>query len=637
MYGITEALREQSLVSPFSLDNFPFTPMDPHGLTGTSILDYDGDGDLDIFATNGPGGANALYKNKLSETGTLTFVDVAAAAGLEAVAMDAAGSCHGDIDNDGDPDLMVLGRGEASRLYENQGDGTFVELVGAGVGGGTRTQASCSMGDIDNDGLLDIAVAAAFDNTLMLPILAEPYALNEPNMLWHNQGNGTFVDIAEAAGLYDLDGIPPGQHTITWAITIVDVDQDGDQDIVHADDQGAMPTPKWDPINGVERGMVQVFLNDGTGSFESEAVYDRPESPGSWMGLAFGDMNCDGDLDMYATNFGDYNLPVMNIPYEKGDQASRMLWGVGAGSFADEPIDSASSFGWGTAMFDADNDGDLDIVYDGGVDVFPLAFRDNPGILLENKGCGEGFEVQLATELEPLGNRNLRRNVRGLAMGDLDRDGFVDLVNAANYEAPAPIPLVPGPATYDDVLDDTACFIPTMNPGDLPGELVWSGVEFEHGNLGVELNDGNNNNSVTIRPMGTVDLTADGVVNRDGIGAIISFTPKNGDTVAMPITGGTSHSASHATEAYFGLGKRKWGEVEVLWPGGVRNRVYGVKKGSNLLLPEIPCSYDDAWSSFSEYRSCVVGSLNELKDEGVLSHAQAIHLKVSAFIAYFDC
>ena len=111
------------------------TPMKPHGQPGIALLDYDKDGDLDMYVTNGPGRDNSLYQNQLKQTGQTTFVDRGASAGVGATDMDSTGVCFGDIDNDGDEDLYVLGRMEANRLFRNNGNGSFTNITStAGVG-----------------------------------------------------------------------------------------------------------------------------------------------------------------------------------------------------------------------------------------------------------------------------------------------------------------------------------------------------------------------------------------------------------------------------------------------------------------------------------------------------------------------
>src|SRR5262249_32041070 len=154
-----------------------------------AVFDYDKDGDLDIFVTNGPGRAPSLYRNSFAQNGHVTFTDVAAAAGLGASDQDGMGVCYGDIDNDGDEDLLVLGRMEPSRLYRNEGNGTFTNITStAGVGGGARSHTSCSMGDVNGDGLLDIFVGDAYDWSQKFAIYSNTFGYGQPNELYINNG-----------------------------------------------------------------------------------------------------------------------------------------------------------------------------------------------------------------------------------------------------------------------------------------------------------------------------------------------------------------------------------------------------------------------------------------------------------------
>ena len=136
-YSLLRELYDESLENPFTLDEvFARTPHRPGGFPGVALLDYDGDGDLDIYVTNGPGSANGLFSNQLTETGRLGFVDLSASSGADATDLDSNGVCFGDLDNDGDEDLYVLGREAENRLYENIGGG-FVEVLKHGAEGGT--------------------------------------------------------------------------------------------------------------------------------------------------------------------------------------------------------------------------------------------------------------------------------------------------------------------------------------------------------------------------------------------------------------------------------------------------------------------------------------------------------------------
>ncbi|MCZ6536101.1 MAG: CRTAC1 family protein [Chloroflexi bacterium] len=630
---VMETFRQQSLQQPLRLTDLPAMPHRVYGISGVAILDHDRDGDLDIYVTNGPGAPNSLYSNQLIESGSVTFLDVAESAGVAATDQDSTGVCYGDTDNDGDHDLLVLGRSEPNRLFENQADGTFTEVLASGVGGGDLSSVSCSLGDVNGDGLLDVVVANTFDFATLFAIFAEPFNLNQHNQLFINQGGNTFTDASASSGIQNLAGFPPdaeGAAAITWAVSVVDVDLDGDVDIIFADDQGAMPPTLG---GGVDRGFIHVLLNDGAGNFTDRPVIDTPAATGGWMGLGFGDFNCDGHLDMFGSNFGDYNIPAMAMPYELGEQPSRWLLGTGDGSFTDPGVGDlvASVFGWGNAVFDYDNDGDSDIVFNGGLEMNFMTFADNPGVVLRNQDCSSNFTFEDGV----FDTDYIRLNVQGLAVGDLNQDGFVDIVTASNVAVPEAFPLIPSPAKYDSVFDSTAFFTPQFAPS--PEGFTWTEANLAPGIMTIEINSGQSENGwISLTAVGSVDLTDVGRVNRDGIGAVVFFTPENGDTVITPIQGGSSFASQHSLEVNFGLGSAKQGTVEVLWPGGVRNRLYGISAGERVVIPEIPCSFSGEWSNQAEYEACVGVALADLVSAGIISDSDIERYSSSALQAFLE-
>ena len=611
------------------------TPNAPRGEPGVAIFDFNNDGALDIFVTNGPGAGNKLYKSLLRETGRLEYVDVAVHAGVAAPEMDATGVCYGDINNDGYEDLYVLGRNEPNRLFINNDGDTFTEApAAAGVGGGTFTHTSCSMGDINGDGLLDIVVANSYDWSNQLPIFAEPFLLNQPNQLFLNNGDGTFTDVSDSSGLRNLAGLPQGVATITWAIAMVDYDLDGNIDIVHADDQGALPPARY---GGIDRGLIHLLHNDGIGTFTDQAVAAGTNKSGGWMGLAFGDFNSDGSLDFFATNFGDYGLTTFPFLYQRGDFTSRWFLGQPGGTFTDPGVGElrVSPFGWGTAALDSDNNGTTDLVYFGHIDVGPFIVTDNPGVLLQNDGTAH-FQFDAASFASTNYNR---REVFGVAAGDLNDDGFDDVVTVSAMDIPDSVPLTRYPVSlppnaYGSPFDATAYFVEQFRPIG-PGTFVWNGYEFANGTLQVQINSADSGNGwVKLRTRGSVGTLINGRVNRDGIGAVVTFWPDGGLPVMKPIIAGDSFGSASGLWAGFGLGRARKGTVEIRWPGGARNRLYDVHAGERIIFPEIPCSYSDATVGFAEYRACVDSALIELTNASVLRPADAARFLSSALRAF---
>ena len=605
-------------------------PIHVPGKGGVLLVDYDGDGDIDIFATNVAGKGNSLFQNQLSNGGGLTFIDVAAEAKIDDPEHQGSGACYADIDNDGDHDIFIVGDDDTHRLYQNAGDGTFNDITlssGTVLTSSRKGGTSCAFGDIDNDGLVDLHVAHAWDFDTGIACFAVPFAQNIGNELFHNRGDNIFTDVSLTSGIQQAGVVPPGAQTITWSTTMVDYDQDGDLDLFNADDNCGMPPAA---LGGVDRGLIQLWNNDGAGNFSNVTVAAGTNKPAQWMGMDFADFNHDGNLDFFATAMGDYMFPALGAPIPLGASASRMFVSNGDGSFSDLGVGSlaATPFGWGVVAEDFDNDGDTDVIFSGGIDLGIVVSADNPGAVLLNDGTGTFIADNAA-----LGGRGTRQNVQGVAAGDLNGDGLVDLVTTANFDMPDHFPLILSPGQFGSSFDASAFFVPTMNPVG-PGLLSWSGLEYHPGSMRVELNQTvTAYQSVSLSLVGSVGLINGGSVNRDGIGAVVSFTPKGGNTAIKPVTGGASHIAQSSHALNFGVGMANQGVVDILWPGGVRNRLYGVQSGESVVMPEIPCSIDTK-SSIVKYRECVKKSLDSLKAVGIVSNKARKRLLDSALRAY---
>ncbi|MEM6456105.1 MAG: CRTAC1 family protein [Acidobacteriota bacterium] len=621
--------------------DFAIGPHKAHGAPGVAIFDFDGDKDLDLYVTNGPGAANSLFVNQLTETGAFGFRDMATEAGVAAIEQDSTGVCFGDTDNDGDQDLMVLGGIDTNRFFENLGNGTFSEITGpAGLTSTLRSTSSCAMGDVNNDGYLDIVVAnthTSWDNVLALVV---PFAFNEHNELYINQGGNTFSEEAAQRGLYSLAGLAPdaaGAAGLSWVTSMVDYDRDGDVDIFVGDDQGAIEPPKY---GGFPYGFFHLFENDGAGNFVDVTVDRTANYTGSWMGFAFGDWNCDQRIDFFGTNLGDYTGSTLRVgrPNENGDFASQWYLQQADGTFMNPGQGDmvASVFGWGTSSFDYDNDGDPDIVYYGGFDPGFFVDASNPGVMMQNQGCSANFRYDgdvFATSTD-----HARRKVQGSAVGDLNRDGFMDIVSVSHFDIPEDLPLQRHPAQYGGPLDSAAMYLETHEPTPNPETFIPKGMAMENGSLAVEINSGNNgNNWNSVELMGTKGMTANGQVNRDGIGALVHLRTPQGKAVMVPVLGGSSYASQDALAVNFGLGDERRGFVDVQWPGGTWNRLYTVRRGERVTFPEIPCSYRaDYANGFGEYWTCVSGALGELRGADAIGDDDFLRFFVSAVRAYFD-
>jgi hypothetical protein len=392
---------------------------------GVAFFDYDKDGWLDILLLNGsrlegfpPGQepSNRLFHNNRDGT----FIDITEKAHLVHGGW-AQGVCIGDYDNDGFEDLFVTYWGQ-NALYHNNGNGTFTNVTSeAGLlGEGTRWSTGCTFLDYDRDGYLDLFVSnyLVFDLKTAPDPGGNPYctyrglAVNcgprglqgEKNQLYHNNRDGTFTDVSEKAGITN----PHGYYGLT--AVAADFDNDGWPDIYVADDV----TPSI------------LYRNNHDGTFTDIAVmagcaFDSNGRSMSGMGVAIGDYDCDGWLDLFRTNFS-------------GETPS-LYHNDGKAQFTDVTYASGVAkydrfVGWGCGFFDPDNDGWPDLFYCNG-SVYPeleTAGKDvkyfQPRVLYRNlqNGQFEDVSARAGTSI------SAPARSMGCAFGDFDNDGDVDIV-----------------------------------------------------------------------------------------------------------------------------------------------------------------------------------------------------------------
>ena len=625
-----EAAFAEYMALPATLDTATFinygTDLRPHaarGMPGLALFDYDNDGDLDLYVTNGPGTPNSLYANQFSQTGQVTFIDVAAAAGVEATAPEGGGVCYGDIDNDGDQDLYVVTVAAPNVLYENQGDGTFVDITeAANAGAPIRYSTACSFADFNGDSLLDVVISNTFNDWIQrLPFRPGPtYANFEHNVVLMNTGDNHFVDVSNEVGIENVSNMDqPGTSgaALSWVVTTFDYDLDGDVDILFGDNQGPSPV-EGDPTQ--ERGFLRLYSNDGTGHFDEVTLDVGLNIMGGWMGLDTGDLNCDGRMDFFGTNIGwpsgEPSRPMIQRPNGTFED-------VGVGDLKMTP------FGWGVSLFDYDNDGDSDVIYHGGFGTTSGWLAGNGGVVLQNTGNCSGI-LDWDEAAVPFDHRT--RMVNGVAAGDLNHDGFEDVVTvAAEHIVPAIYLSMTGPPffvnpAFGSPFEPTARFEAShapfpagswtrLSPTDDNGVVIPQPL----GAVVVELNSGDNgNNWVDISLMGTAGLIDGGAVNRDGIGSTVFFTPDGGKTSARPIAGGASFGSQDALSAGFGLGEATSGVAVVQWANGVQNRLV-VNAGERLTLPEVPCDFSRAGRDLINYYACVQQATSDMVDAGLMT------------------
>ena len=396
---------------------------------GVAFYDYDNDGWLDIFLVNGtrlegfpPGQAptNRLFKNNRDGT----FTDVTAKAGLAHSGW-GQGVCIGDYDNDGYEDLFVAYFGK-NALYHNNGDGTFTDVTErAGVAGnGKRWNSGCAFVDYDRDGKLDLFVANYIDLDLATAAVPEsgpclykgvmvacgPPGLNGgKNILFRNNGDGTFTDVSQNSGILEANG------TYGLGVLTGDFDNDGWPDIYVANDSA--PSALYQ--NQKNGKFVDIALEAG-------CALSADGKPQAGMGVSAADYDLDGNLDIVKTNFA-------------GDTPS-LYHNLGRATFEDATFPAGLGkhtqyLGWGCGFFDFDNDGWPDILICNG-HVYPeveqlrteagyeqrkLLYRNLRNGKFEDisESAGPGISVPSAS--------------RGCAFGDFDNDGDVDfVVNCVN-------------------------------------------------------------------------------------------------------------------------------------------------------------------------------------------------------------
>ena len=399
--------------------------------SGTALFDYDNDGDLDVFLVQGgsleaaavttPHPAGRLFRNDLKRgpdgTSLLRFTDVTDRAGIVWLSY-GMGAAVADYDNDGDLDLFVTAFGPDA-LFRNNGDGTFTDVTGqAGVSDPVWSTSAAFL-DYDRDGDLDLFVANYLDFTIadnkrcFDAVGARDYCSPRsyrpvPDRLYRNEGNGRFSDVTQSSGVIKADGAGLGVST-------GDYNSDGWLDIYVAND--ATNNQLW--INRRDGTFVDEGLLSGT------AVSAAGNPEGS-MGIASGDVDADGDEDLFVTNIiGETFALYMNDGAGTFEDV-RARWGLA------KP--TAAFTGFGTNWLDYDNDGWLDLfIANGAVNVIEaLRGQPNPFRMKNQLFQNTGNRRFVETTAEA-GSAFDRADIgRGAAFGDVDNDGDTDIVVTAN-------------------------------------------------------------------------------------------------------------------------------------------------------------------------------------------------------------
>jgi hypothetical protein len=481
---------------------------------GVALLDYDNDGYLDIYVVNGaaipslekegPQYKNRLYRNNHD----LTFTDVTDKAGVAGSGY-GMGVAIGDYDNDGQPDIF-LANVTGNQLFHNNGNETFADVTAkAGVGGGKwkgqkMWSVSAAWLDYNNDGLLDLFVTnyvewevnhdpvcmAGKERAYCDPKWYKPL----PNTLYRNNGDGTFTDVSEETGISQHLGKGMG-------VAIADFDGDGYPDVFVANDK----SPNF------------LFHNLGGKKFEEIAelagvAVSADGKPISSMGVDFRDVNNDGKPDLWYTALEKESFPLLlydsNMLFDDATARSGVGWAT------------MKMSGWGNGIYDFDNDGWKDLfvarghVLDNSERVMSWPYP-QPNSVLRNMGNGKFEDVSAGIGAD----FQVPAVHRGVAFGDLDNDGRIDVVVSA-----------------------------------IGGQL-----EVFH-NL-----TQNKDHWIELKLVGKKS-------NRMGIGARVTVTGDDGLVQHNHVTTSVGYSSSSDSRVHFGLGaaSAKVNEIEILWPSGIR-------------------------------------------------------------------
>ena len=494
---------------------------------GAAIFDYDGDGQNDILLVNGTRlqlrtGEDTtlqLYHN----SGNGRFSDVSAKAGFSKSAW-FQGVCVGDYDNDGHPDFLVTAYGQ-NTLYRNGGNGTFADVTRSAnlPVAGIRYGSGCTFVDYDRDGYLDLFVSNYVDLDLAktphpgtadtcrwtgIPVMCGPRGLPlAHNILYHNNRDGTFTDVSESAGI-----LKPGGRYSLGAVA-ADLEGDGWPDIYVACDM----TPSL------------LFHNLHNGTFEERGTeagvaFNFDGSLQAGMGVAVGDYDGDGRLDIVKTNFSG-DLPSL-FHNDDGKFFTDLSREAGLGT--------KQLLGWGVAFLDFDDDGWQDLIIANG-HVYPE---------VEGKQLADTYLQQTLLyrnlhngKFEDVTNRAgpafaVQRPARGLAVGDIDGDGRPEIV--------------------------------VVNMNSTPSLLK---------------NNGSHGHYLNLALTGTKS-------NRSAIGARVTLT-SGGRKQVSEVMSGTSYFSQNSFTLHFGLGELvKVDAVEIRWPSGIIQNIAALPADQTLHVVE---------------------------------------------------
>lgn len=498
--------------------------------SGAGFADIDDDGDLDLYIVNIPGpftaeqhtdtgSTNVLYRNE----GNGRFTDITEAAGVGHHGF-GMGCVFADYDGDADLDLYLTNYGP-NVLYRNEGNGTFTDVTETAKVGCELWSTGAAFADVDGDTDLDLYVCnyVTYDLEKLEEMKAEslqsgkpvPSALNphvfEPqdNVFYRNNGDGTFTDVTVETGI-----AAPGGRSMQ--VIFSDFDKDSDLDIYVANDTTTN----------------HVYRNAGDGTFTDVSAESWAADFRGSMGLTAGDYDADGDIDLFMSHWVDEENALYRNLFEE-DSGSKPIRFVDESYTALLAETSIKQIGWGTALFDYDNDADLDIFVTNGSTFQelkqPEVLIPQADMLFRNEGDGTFSDV---SETSGIADLPLRVG-RGATFGDYDNDGDVDIFIVNNHAAPTLL----------------------RNEG------------------------GNRNNWLHVKLVGSG-------ANRNGIGAKIRVQTAD-QTQIREIYAGDSYMSFNSFVAEFGVGAATQVEtLEVTWQNGKTQKLHNVPTNQRIHITE---------------------------------------------------
>lgn len=506
--------------------------LDRHDMGGGVVFfDYNQDNYPDLFIIGGEAPC-ALYRNNWDGS----FSNVSKTAGLDLADFTTVGAAVGDIDNDGDQDVLVTtSRDFANVLLENNGDGTFTDISEEAGIKELAWSTSASFGDFNLDGLIDIYVS----NYAMYQ--GEPFSQNirggYSNFLYQNMGNNQFVNVANGLGVADIG--------CGLATAFTDSDNDHDADIYVANDFGLSFEPN------------ELYINQyPQNNFDPIASFAGVKVKINAMGIAIGDYDEDGDFDYYVTNIADN-------PFFENTQSGSLFNDIGI----EKGISNPDGTSWGTAFLDYNNDSYLDLVVANG-QVIEASHQND-----ENRLFQGGKEHQFEDVSKTVGIASPKR-CRGLSFADMDNDGDLDVLF--------------GVVDANEQAEENA--------------LLYQNIT------------ANKNNWFKVKLQGTHN-------NRNGYGSRVRVVI--GDrSLIREADGGSSYLSHSFNVIHFGLGNSSTVDsLIVTWPGGHQDIYTHLKANAAVTVVEDSHAYpyrNEAISIFSGDSIFLAGAFR--KEEGIYHH-----------------